>query len=248
MTGARDLENIYKYHAPQPGQPEMYQVIRSIVGIAAVAVENLCPESREKSLAHTNLEQAVFWANAAIARNDALVNANDVLGDVFTMLENLVIEHRYPESAGETFPEIVAAMCEEVAAEATKLALDQAPAEGRLDEAHAEWVAGISNMCEEIEGVTAARATAEGRREKVLEQHVETRRYFRRPGTPTGVQGGDLLQKVWAYQATEDMREDERHGYPPGTWVLLLDDGTKRSGGNDAYFRASYTEDEPEEG
>jgi hypothetical protein len=32
-------------------------------------INDLCPESREKSLAITNLEQAVMWANAAIARN-----------------------------------------------------------------------------------------------------------------------------------------------------------------------------------
>ena len=29
-----------------------------------------CPDSRELSLALTNLEQAVFWANASIARNE----------------------------------------------------------------------------------------------------------------------------------------------------------------------------------
>lgn len=28
------------------------------------------PTSREQSLALTNLEQAIFWANAAIARNE----------------------------------------------------------------------------------------------------------------------------------------------------------------------------------
>jgi hypothetical protein len=32
-------------------------------------IDNNCPDSREKSLAMTNLEQAVMWANAAIARN-----------------------------------------------------------------------------------------------------------------------------------------------------------------------------------
>ena len=28
------------------------------------------PQSREQSLALTNVEQAIFWANAAIARNE----------------------------------------------------------------------------------------------------------------------------------------------------------------------------------
>jgi hypothetical protein len=32
-------------------------------------IEQCCPESREKALALTNLEQSVMWAIAAIARN-----------------------------------------------------------------------------------------------------------------------------------------------------------------------------------
>jgi hypothetical protein len=36
----------------------------------AAFIEEKCPDSREKSLAITNLEQAVMWANAAIARNE----------------------------------------------------------------------------------------------------------------------------------------------------------------------------------
>jgi hypothetical protein len=33
-------------------------------------LQYLCPGSRELSLAITKLEEAVFWANAAIARNE----------------------------------------------------------------------------------------------------------------------------------------------------------------------------------
>lgn len=32
-------------------------------------VNELCPDGREKSLVLTNLEQAKFWASAAVARN-----------------------------------------------------------------------------------------------------------------------------------------------------------------------------------
>lgn len=63
------IENNFSYHAPKPGQPEIYQEIREKAKEFAYLIEGLVPNSREKSLAMTNLEQAVFWANAAIARN-----------------------------------------------------------------------------------------------------------------------------------------------------------------------------------
>ena len=35
-------------------------------------VDNLCPESREKSLAMTKIEEATMWANASIARREEI--------------------------------------------------------------------------------------------------------------------------------------------------------------------------------
>lgn len=66
----RDLENIYTYHSPKPGQPEKYTAIREKAKELATLFEELCPVSREQSVAHTNLETAVMWANAAIARSE----------------------------------------------------------------------------------------------------------------------------------------------------------------------------------
>ena len=66
----KDLDNIYTYHKPNNVQAVRYTVIRQAGKELAEAIEELCPDSREKSLAHTNLEQAVMWANAAIARNE----------------------------------------------------------------------------------------------------------------------------------------------------------------------------------
>lgn len=63
------IENYFRYHAPKPGQPEMYQEIRDKAKELAYLIDKLAPNSREKSLAMTNLEQSVFWANAAIARD-----------------------------------------------------------------------------------------------------------------------------------------------------------------------------------
>jgi hypothetical protein len=66
----KELDNRFTYHAPKEGQPERYQAIRSKAKELAELLEKECPESREKSLAFTHLEDAVFWANAAIARRE----------------------------------------------------------------------------------------------------------------------------------------------------------------------------------
>lgn len=64
------IENNFKYHAPKEGQPAKYEAIREKAKELAYLIEDLTPNSREKSLALTNLEQSVFWANAGIARNE----------------------------------------------------------------------------------------------------------------------------------------------------------------------------------
>lgn len=64
-----DLDNIFTYHAPKPGQPQQYEALRNEARNLAAEILCKCPDSREKSLALTNLEQAIFWANAAIARH-----------------------------------------------------------------------------------------------------------------------------------------------------------------------------------
>jgi hypothetical protein len=63
------IENNFRYHKPQEGQPEKYEAIREKAKELAYLLADLCPVSREKSLAITNLEQSVMWANASIARN-----------------------------------------------------------------------------------------------------------------------------------------------------------------------------------
>lgn len=65
----RDIDNRFSYHAPKEGQPVIYEAIRANARWFASRINEVCPESREKSLAVTHLEEAVFWANAAIARS-----------------------------------------------------------------------------------------------------------------------------------------------------------------------------------
>jgi hypothetical protein len=63
------IENNFSYHAPKEGQPEKYTAIREKAKELAYLIDETCPNSREKSIAMTNLEQTVMWANASIARN-----------------------------------------------------------------------------------------------------------------------------------------------------------------------------------
>ena len=65
-----DIKKRFTYHAPKPGQPQKYVEIRDLGGALAELVDSLCPESREKALAITKIEEAVMWANASIARNE----------------------------------------------------------------------------------------------------------------------------------------------------------------------------------
>lgn len=64
------LDNIYSYHAPKGDQTARYEAIRNKAKELAHMLDELCPNSREKSVAMTNLETAVMWANASIARNE----------------------------------------------------------------------------------------------------------------------------------------------------------------------------------
>jgi len=66
-----ELKSRFTYHTPKEGQPARYELIRfTALGLARTIVANT-PESREQSLAITALEEAVMWANAAIARREA---------------------------------------------------------------------------------------------------------------------------------------------------------------------------------
>ncbi|MBU8567579.1 DUF7681 family protein [Virgibacillus pantothenticus] len=64
------IENNFSYHAPKEGQPEKYTAIREKAKELAYLIDEVCPNSREKSVALTNLETSIMWANASIARNE----------------------------------------------------------------------------------------------------------------------------------------------------------------------------------
>lgn len=65
-----EINKRFTYHPPFGNQVERYNKIREGARGLAIAMSVDCPDSRELSLALTKLEEAVFWANAAIARNE----------------------------------------------------------------------------------------------------------------------------------------------------------------------------------
>lgn len=65
-----DLEQRFDYHQPpSPAAGQMHGWMRRACLEAAVVVAAVAPRCREQSLALTKLEEAMFWANAALARN-----------------------------------------------------------------------------------------------------------------------------------------------------------------------------------
>jgi hypothetical protein len=66
----QEIEKRFTYHAPKGDQATRYQQIRDAAKALANLLNTACPDSREKSLALTSLEESVMWANASIARNE----------------------------------------------------------------------------------------------------------------------------------------------------------------------------------
>lgn len=65
----KDLQKRFTYHPPKGDQALRYEMIRDRAHDFAAFINEKCPDSREKSLAVSHLEDAVMRANAAIARN-----------------------------------------------------------------------------------------------------------------------------------------------------------------------------------
>lgn len=65
---AKELETRFTYHSPKDGQLAKYTDLRDSAKALAQKISEMVPESREQSLAITALEEAIFWANAGIAR------------------------------------------------------------------------------------------------------------------------------------------------------------------------------------
>lgn len=64
------IENDFSYHPPKGDQAERYVLLRDKAKELAHLINGCCPDSREKSVAFTLLDQVIMEANASIARNE----------------------------------------------------------------------------------------------------------------------------------------------------------------------------------
>jgi hypothetical protein len=67
-----ELAHRFQFHpADSDNRREAHETVRQTLREAASAIVQVTgPATREQSLAVTHLEEAMFWANAAIARSD----------------------------------------------------------------------------------------------------------------------------------------------------------------------------------
>jgi hypothetical protein len=70
MISANELDKIFTYHPPKDDQPSRYEKVRKAGLIFACTLVDLSPESNEQKNALHKIQEAVMWANAAIARNE----------------------------------------------------------------------------------------------------------------------------------------------------------------------------------
>lgn len=67
---AEELANRHAYHRPaDQATIDAHEKVRALTGDLAAVLNDLLPESREKSLALTHVDYAQWAANAAIARH-----------------------------------------------------------------------------------------------------------------------------------------------------------------------------------
>lgn len=64
-----EIDRRFDHHVPDEEKQLRHESVRHSLKDCAVCVNDLCPDGREKSLAMTYLELAMFCANAAIARS-----------------------------------------------------------------------------------------------------------------------------------------------------------------------------------
>lgn len=70
LLSVSELENRFRHHPPgNAATVEAHEHVRQVLYGVARELLDVCPPGRELSSTITHLEEAMFWANAAIARH-----------------------------------------------------------------------------------------------------------------------------------------------------------------------------------
>lgn len=76
----KDFHRRCRYYKPaNPATALAHETVRAKIDWAGSVLVSLCPPGRELSLALTKLEEAMMWANAAIARNQGVEPSGEVV-------------------------------------------------------------------------------------------------------------------------------------------------------------------------
>lgn len=65
-----DHDKALSYHPLTAGRGDLHEQVRAAAKAFAAVIDELCPPSREASLAFTAVQEAAMWANAALAIHD----------------------------------------------------------------------------------------------------------------------------------------------------------------------------------
>lgn len=78
MVDPDELAHRFAYHPPTDAETiAAHETVRRETGDMAALFNELLPDGREKACAFTALEEAMMWANAAIARGAAAARGSD---------------------------------------------------------------------------------------------------------------------------------------------------------------------------
>lgn len=70
MAITQEHDKALSYHPLTGNRGEVHEQLRVSAKYFAATIDNLCPKSRESSLAFTALQEALMWVNAAVAIHD----------------------------------------------------------------------------------------------------------------------------------------------------------------------------------
>lgn len=69
MATREDLDNRFAFHpASTPERRDAHESVRAAARVLADAINELVPPGREQATALTKTEEAMYWANAGVAR------------------------------------------------------------------------------------------------------------------------------------------------------------------------------------